>query len=119
MEKQGNLELNISNLPEKCISHILSLTSPRDACRCTAVSTKFCSAAESDVVWEKFLPPCWEYIVSRSVSPLVFASKKELYFRLCHSPVLVDGTKNKVLSLGLYSLIKCHHFGICRFLKKS
>ncbi|GMN62503.1 hypothetical protein TIFTF001_031588 [Ficus carica] len=105
-EQENSLELNISTLPEKCISHILSLTSPRDA-----VSSMFCSAAQSDVVWEKFLPPCWEYIVSRSVSPLEFASKKDLYFQLCYSPILVDGTKNKSYVLDKNSGKICRMLG--------
>ncbi|XP_055822110.1 F-box protein PP2-B10-like [Solanum dulcamara] len=80
-------------LPEGCVSDILSFTSPKDAAISSAVSRGFNSAAESDVIWEKFLPDNYEDIISRYVSPRVCSSKKELYLSLCDSPVLVDGGK--------------------------
>lgn len=83
-------EVGMRGLPEGCISHILSLTSPRDACRCSLVSTKFRSAAESDTVWEGFLPWRFKDFISCSVSPLLFSSKKALYFHLCQSPLVLD-----------------------------
>ncbi|CAK9154652.1 unnamed protein product [Ilex paraguariensis] len=82
-----------SLLPEDCISAIISLTSPRDACRASAISSAFKLAANSDIVWEKFLPYDYPEIISRSVSPVVYSTKKELYFRLCNSPILLDGSK--------------------------
>ncbi|KAI8537978.1 hypothetical protein RHMOL_Rhmol09G0065200 [Rhododendron molle] len=39
---------NFSVLPEGCISQILSMTSPRDACRASAISSGFDAAANSD-----------------------------------------------------------------------
>jgi len=77
-------------LPEDCISNIISFTSPRDACVAASVSKTFESAVSSDCVWDKFLPPEYESLVSRS---RVFASKKELYFALCHNPVLIEDGK--------------------------
>ncbi|KAM7469911.1 hypothetical protein LguiA_008094 [Lonicera macranthoides] len=82
------LELNM--LPEDCVSTILSLTSPLDACRSVLASSSLRFAAESDVVWEKFLPLDYQNILARSVTPLNFSSKKELFFALCH-PILLDG----------------------------
>ncbi|CAK9173804.1 unnamed protein product [Ilex paraguariensis] len=82
-----------SSLPEGCISYITSFTSPRDACRVAAISSTFKSAAESDIVWEKFLPSDYPEIISRSVSPVVYSTKKELYFLLCNSPILLDEGK--------------------------
>ncbi|XXG89716.1 hypothetical protein AAC387_Pa12g1651 [Persea americana] len=80
-------------LPEGCISHIISFTSPRDACRSSAVCSIFLSASESDSVWERFLPPDYQDVLAGSVSPPVrFSSKKELFFRLC-DPVLIDDKK--------------------------
>ncbi|KAG5531268.1 hypothetical protein RHGRI_026023 [Rhododendron griersonianum] len=84
---------NFSVLPEGCISLILSMTSPRDACRSSAISSGFDAAANSDSVWEKFLPSDYRQIISRSVSPVVFSTKKQLYFSLCDSPLLLDGGK--------------------------
>ncbi|VYS51809.1 unnamed protein product [Arabidopsis thaliana] len=79
-------------LPEDCISNIISYTSPRDACVAASVSKIFESAVNSDSVWDKFLPLEYESLVSPS---RVFASKKELYFALCHNPVLIeDGKKS-------------------------
>ncbi|XP_009608698.1 F-box protein PP2-B10 [Nicotiana tabacum] len=80
-------------LPEGCISEILSFTSPKDAASSSAISLGFKSAAESDVVWEKFLPSDYQHIISSSNSFLVSPSKKELYFSLCDSPILTDGGK--------------------------
>ncbi|KAK3019188.1 hypothetical protein RJ639_002960, partial [Escallonia herrerae] len=54
---------------------------------------RFKSAADSDTVWERFLPPDHPEIVARSVSPVVYATKKQLYFGLCDSPILIDGGK--------------------------
>ncbi|MCD7456582.1 hypothetical protein HAX54_032301 [Datura stramonium] len=78
-------------LPEDCISEIISLTTPADAIRSSIISRGFKSAAESDIVWNQFLPSDHQHIVSRSVSPVIFDSKKDLYFRLCESPILLDG----------------------------
>ncbi|KAA8548445.1 hypothetical protein F0562_000129 [Nyssa sinensis] len=84
---------NFSLLPEGCTSHILSLTSPGDVCRSSAISHGFKSAAESDTIWERFLPSDYQQIISRSVSPVVTTTKKDLYFRLSNSPILLDGGK--------------------------
>ncbi|CAA7398907.1 unnamed protein product [Spirodela intermedia] len=83
-------EGGIQGLLEGCISHIISFTSPADACRLAAVSQIFRSAAVSDSVWDRFLPPDISEIVSRAVHPVEYFSKKDLFFRLCRS-ILVDG----------------------------
>lgn len=90
-------------LPEDCVSIILSLTSPLDACRATLVSRAFRSAAESNVAWEKFLPSDYQDIVSRSITSLKFSSKKELYLHLCN-PILIDGGR-KVRQFYSHSLL--------------
>ncbi|KAK6917108.1 Phloem protein 2-like [Dillenia turbinata] len=86
--------MEIPFTPEGCISTILSLTSPEDAIRLSLVASNFRSAADSDAVWEKFLPSDYEDLISRAVdfssSWLNFESKKDLYFRLCDSPLLID-----------------------------
>ncbi|KAJ4722952.1 F-box protein [Melia azedarach] len=83
-----------SVLPMECVSHIISLTSPRDACRLLAVSPAIRSAANSDAVWEKFLPSDYQEILSNSASSssslLTSLSKKELYFHLCRNPVPIN-----------------------------
>ncbi|KAJ6414058.1 hypothetical protein OIU84_006801 [Salix udensis] len=77
-------------LPEGCVSSILSFTSPQDACKSSLVSTIFQSAADSDIVWERFLPVDYEDIVSKSNVRFKFSSKKELFLHLCNS-LLIDG----------------------------
>ncbi|KAI3445400.1 hypothetical protein Pfo_002065 [Paulownia fortunei] len=83
---------NIVGLPEDCVSRILSLTSPQDACKMLVVSREFRIPAESNVVWDKFLPSdCWRIVSSRTcTTPLKFSSKKELFFLLSGS-ILIDG----------------------------
>ncbi|OWM72348.1 putative F-box protein PP2-B12 [Punica granatum] len=81
-------------LPVECIAHILSLTTPRDICRSSAVCRSFRAAACSEVAWGKFLPPDLDGITSRASSPFVPPSssgKRDAYFRLCDTPVLIDG----------------------------
>ncbi|KAK9161624.1 hypothetical protein Syun_007965 [Stephania yunnanensis] len=92
------MECNINYLPEDLIAHALSLTAPLDACKFAATSSTFRSAAESDTVWERFLPSDYRDVLQRSVSPVVFSSKKELYFQLSDTPILVDGSR-KMFSL--------------------
>lgn len=99
--EEKSLDLGIWDLPEKCISHIFSLTSPRDACRCSAVSSKFRLASESDAAWERFLPSNWEDTISRSVSPVEFSSLKALYFHLCDSLILLDQAKRVLVSFSI------------------
>eukprot|EP01018_Ginkgo_biloba_P009133 Gb_37181 [translate_table: standard] len=81
------------DLPESCISPILSFTTPKDVCSLAAVSRIFRAAANSDGVWQTMLPPRYLNILSAAVSPLVFSSKKELYFLLCDSILIDNGTK--------------------------
>ncbi|KAK1592112.1 hypothetical protein Q3G72_019735 [Acer saccharum] len=100
-------------LPEECISHIISNTSPRDACRSSMVSPHFKSAADSDYVWESFLPTDYQQIISNLVSPsssLSSLSKKDLYLHLCHNPILINnGTMS--FSLEKESGKKCYMVG--------
>ncbi|KAH7865631.1 hypothetical protein Vadar_009105 [Vaccinium darrowii] len=83
-----------SDLPKDLVSEILSRTSPHDVCQSSAISRRFKSVADSDDMWGKFLPSD----ISKMVYRGVFATKKELYFRLANSFVLLN---NRVLSLAL------------------
>ncbi|XXG89704.1 hypothetical protein AAC387_Pa12g1645 [Persea americana] len=84
-----------SSLPEGCISHIISFTSPRDACRSSAVCSIFRSASESDMVWERFLPSGYPDILAGSGSPVQFSSK-DLLLQLLN-PILIDEGKMTVI----------------------
>ncbi|XP_057961061.1 putative F-box protein PP2-B12 [Malania oleifera] len=106
----GGGGMDLLMLPEGCIADILSLTSPADACRLSLVSSTFLSAADSDAVWHRFLPSYCHTLISRSCSSSLFAdcsSKKELFFRLCDFPLLIDeGTKS--FSLERWNGKKCY-----------
>ncbi|KAF7035003.1 hypothetical protein CFC21_045941 [Triticum aestivum] len=95
----------LCDLPEACVAHVLALTSPRDACRCAAVSPCFRDAAESDVIWARFLPldyrailqlhqaPARRLPLSRSGSMAASpsgSSKKEAFLGLTDVAVLVE-----------------------------
>ncbi|KAE8658454.1 F-box family protein [Hibiscus syriacus] len=78
-------------LPEECQALIISLTSPEDACRSAMVSPSLRSVADSDAVWEKFLPCDYHSIVSSSSSSsLLSLGKKDLYFHLSSHLILVQ-----------------------------
>ena len=82
--------MEFANLPEGCVSTILSFTSPLDVSKSSLVSSSFLAAADSDIVWGSFLPCDYLDIVSTSITPLNFSSKKELFLLLCN-PILIDG----------------------------
>ncbi|KAB2621569.1 F-box protein PP2-B15-like [Pyrus ussuriensis x Pyrus communis] len=82
--------MNFDHLPEDCCAHILSFTSPGDACRSSLVSSSFRATADADSVWRKFLPSDHKQILSRFVSPIACSSSKDLFMKLC-SPNLIDG----------------------------
>ncbi|ESQ33086.1 hypothetical protein EUTSA_v10004545mg [Eutrema salsugineum] len=77
-------------LPEDCISMVISHTTPRDACVVASVSKAVKSAAQSDLVWETFLPPEYASLVPRSLN---CSSKKEVYLSLADDSVLIDDGK--------------------------
>ncbi|CAL0311206.1 unnamed protein product [Lupinus luteus] len=80
-------------LPNDCLEHILSLTCPQDVCKFSLISSIMQSMADSDVVWEKFLPFNYQEIVSRLVESFSCSSKKELFVMLCKPQLIDDGTK--------------------------
>lgn len=104
--------VDIYHLPEGCIANVLSLTCPRDASRLSLVASVFRSAAESDAVWDRFLPPDYRDIISRSSNgqdSIVFGSKKELYLYLCDYPFLIEGG-TKVIYRIHYGLFDIYDF---------
>ncbi|KAG6478425.1 hypothetical protein ZIOFF_061867 [Zingiber officinale] len=100
-------EPGIEALPEACIANAISLTSPRDACRSSAVSAAFRSAVASDTVWDRFLPSDLKSILALADHPVDFSSKRELFFRLCDRPIFFDSGK-MTLSLDRSSGAKCY-----------
>ncbi|KAL6146898.1 hypothetical protein ACLB2K_057574 [Fragaria x ananassa] len=102
-------QMDLQALPEGCIANVISLTSPADACRLPLLSKIIKSAAESDAVWNKFIPPETHTILSRSnsLSSSPLKSKKELSMSLCDNPVLID-EGNMSFSLDKWSGKKCY-----------
>jgi len=90
--------MDFEGLPEGCIADILSRTTPADACRLSLVSKLFHSAAESDALWERFLPSDYRSIISQCMFP-DYPSKKALYLALSDRPVIIDEGK-KVIVFG-------------------
>ncbi|KAL6291891.1 hypothetical protein ACE6H2_000033 [Prunus campanulata] len=109
--KEAEAEMSIiSMLPAECISHIVSCTTPPDACRSSLVSSLFRIAADSDFVWERFLPQDYKEIISTSLNSL---SKKDLYFHLCNHPIII-GNGNMSMALEKQSGKKCYMVGARR-----
>ncbi|CAN6320030.1 unnamed protein product [Urochloa humidicola] len=92
----------VGDLPEVCLAHAIALTSPRDACRCAAVSPAFRAAADSDHVWRRFLPPELRGGAVVGPPPKQPASK-DAYLRLCDpgAAVLVGGEGNGAMRMWL------------------
>ncbi|XP_027367134.1 F-box protein At2g02240-like [Abrus precatorius] len=77
-----------------------------DVCRLSLVSKTFYSAAESNTVWERFLPsnPDFTSNISSSSSS---SSKKALFFALCDRPIITHQGR-KSLQLDKRSGKKCY-----------
>ncbi|KEH43703.1 putative phloem protein [Medicago truncatula] len=95
------------DLAEGCISSILSRTTPVDAGRLSVVSKTFLSAADSDAVWNHFLPSDVNSIISQSPSLANAPSKKALYLTLSDRPIIIDDAK-KSFQLDRKSGKKCY-----------
>nr|XP_045084762.1 F-box protein PP2-B7-like [Aegilops tauschii subsp. strangulata] len=83
----------IQRIPEECLEKAIGLTSPADACRAATVSAVFRSAADSDAVWEQFLPPDCDAVLERAVHLVDSSSKKDLFMELSDEHVLLDDGK--------------------------
>ncbi|XP_047321925.1 F-box protein PP2-B11-like [Impatiens glandulifera] len=86
----------LNKLPENCIAKVISLTSPEDACRISVLGSIFKSAADSDFVWEAFMPSGYRDIIARAAAPPTsFSSTRDLFFHLADTPLIIDnGTKS-------------------------
>ncbi|BAF10393.1 putative F-box protein PP2-B12 [Oryza sativa Japonica Group] len=102
MDCEGAAAAEIYRLPEECVAYAISMTTPGDACHSSAVSPAFRAAADSDAVWDSFLPPDHAAILARADDGIAAAgecaSKKDLFARLCGRPVLLD---DATMSFGL------------------
>ncbi|XP_057447213.1 putative F-box protein PP2-B12 [Lotus japonicus] len=80
-------------LTEGCIAAILCRTTPLDVARLSSVSKIFRSAADSNKVWDHFLPSDYHSIISQSPSLANAPSKKALYLALSDCPIIIDQGK--------------------------
>jgi hypothetical protein len=94
--KKTKIMVAFEELPEECISTILSRTTPLDAGRLSLVSKNFLSAAESDAVWNQFLPSDYSHFILHSPLLANIPTKKALYLALSDRPIIIDNCK-KVL----------------------
>ena len=65
----------------------------------------FKKAANAHSVQESVNTLDYKEIIKRSVSPVVFSTDKELYFRLCDFPILLDGGKMVNVALIIFNII--------------
>lgn len=79
--------MNFLDLQEECIATVISFTIPHNACRISPVSKLLRSAADSNAVWERFLPSDPRLVNDHS---LYRVSNKQLFLRLCESPLFID-----------------------------
>ncbi|KAG7022408.1 F-box protein PP2-B10, partial [Cucurbita argyrosperma subsp. argyrosperma] len=75
--------MNLDLMPQDCFAHILSFASAREACQLSIISETIRSMVDSDVVWDNFLPFDCAEVLSRLDTPVIYRTKKELYFKLC------------------------------------
>lgn len=94
MGEEGSEQVDLfEKLPEECIQEVVSRTGPMEACRLSVVSKMFLSAAESELVWDRFLPSDCQQILNRedAFPKIQFANKKDLFLFLMGNHVTVDG----------------------------
>jgi len=96
----------MNNLPEDCIAKILSLTTPLDVCRLSAVSSIFRSAAGSDDVWNHFLPADFP---AGFAAPAGLPTRKQLFFSLVDNPLLINGTLLVINQPSSFNPFYIHH----------
>ncbi|XP_037444670.1 putative F-box protein PP2-B12 isoform X2 [Triticum dicoccoides] len=111
MEQSSKENGLIQRVPEECLTTVIGLTSPADACRSAVVSAGFRSAADSDAVWERFLPLDCDAVLERAVHFVDSSSRKELFMDLSDEHVLLDDGKR---SFGLQrsSGAKCYMLSV-------
>ncbi|XP_054816066.1 F-box protein PP2-B11-like [Prosopis cineraria] len=109
-EKKKKMEIT-RILPKECICKLISLTTPKDACRSSVVSSAFKELADSDDTWEAFLPSDWQDLIAQSSSPnLISMPKRQLYLHLSDHPLLL-ANQTMSFSLAKESGKKCYMIG--------
>ncbi|KAM0925506.1 hypothetical protein ACQ4PT_004156 [Festuca glaucescens] len=79
----------IERLPEELLVHVISLTSPADAFRATAISRAFHVATDSDTVWSRFLRHDLPRFAKKELPRKPPSTKKGQFRCLADEPVLL------------------------------
>ena len=67
MAGEGHDHIDLfEKLPQECIEEVVWRVGPMEACRLSAVCKRFLSAAESDLVWDRFLPSDYQQLRDRA-----------------------------------------------------
>ncbi|XP_022849413.1 F-box protein PP2-B10-like [Olea europaea var. sylvestris] len=88
-------QLALISSSEPSFSSTSSSTSGWNTPICDDLNVQLASSSSTvnETDWERLLPPDYEDIISRSVNPVDYATKEDLYTSLCSSPILLDGGK--------------------------
>ncbi|XP_021839009.2 F-box protein PP2-B11-like [Spinacia oleracea] len=115
-ERENNKETKLLDLPEGCLSQILSLTTPSCVLRCSVVCKNLYYIANSGLVWKKLVPSDFHPLVERSstTSPSV----KYLVLLLCRSFILLEDG-NMSFSLDEWTGKKSYMIGARRLIFAS
>ncbi|KAK2653776.1 hypothetical protein Ddye_013632 [Dipteronia dyeriana] len=84
----------LGDVPENCISSILTHLDPPQICKLAMLNRTFHGASTADFVWEIKLPLNYEYLVKKILdeNPQNLC-KKEIYAKLCLANRFDNGTK--------------------------
>ncbi|CAM0942958.1 unnamed protein product [Alopecurus aequalis] len=100
---------HIARLPEELLAAIISLTSPRDACRAAAVSRDFLSAADSDAAWSRFLRrDLIQFVGAAERSLMALPSYKARFLRLTDEPAFLLHTADRRMWVDRATGDKCY-----------
>ncbi|WOH09916.1 hypothetical protein DCAR_0729376 [Daucus carota subsp. sativus] len=94
MAEEGHEHIDLfEKLPQECIEEVVLRVGPMEACRLSAVCKRFLSAAESDFVWDRFLPSDYQQLRARADAfpNIKFAYKKDVFLFLSGNHVSMDG----------------------------
>ena len=100
MAGEGHDHIDLfEKLPQECIEEVVWRVGPMEACRLSAVCKRFLSAAESDLVWDRFLPSDYRQLRDRAdaLPNMKFAHKKDLFLFLIGNHVSMDGNTMVIL----------------------
>ncbi|XP_076950282.1 F-box protein PP2-A13-like [Bidens hawaiensis] len=85
-------EVNLGDIPENCIAHVLSYLQPPEICKLARINRAFRAASSADFIWIDKLPANYHHLVGKLVvdDDKKKLGVKEMFSRLSR-PVLFDG----------------------------